>query len=103
MESPATNSPDSHVVQSSAAVQKAYAAATQGVAAPLNAKPPAMPSQPVQPADESAIEQQWIEKAKEVVARTQDDPFMQNKLLSQLKAEYLTTRYGRSSGAKQDK
>lgn len=105
MEPPVTTPSDSHVVQSSAAVQKAYSAASQkDVSLPPSTTPaPALSSIPVQLKDESTIEQQWIEKVKQVVVRTQDDPFMQNKLLSELKAEYLETRYGRPTGAKQDK
>jgi hypothetical protein len=107
MEPQASNSPDSHMVRSSAAVKQAYAGmpsnqtanqrqAASGVPAPL--PPTTQPALPAAPADEAAMEQEWIEKAKEVVLRTQDDPFMQNKLLSELKAQYLAARYGRGTG-----
>lgn len=94
------------MVRSSAAVKQAYAgmpsgqSASQRQAASGIPTPPvaAAPAPPVVPADEAAMEQEWIEKAKEIIARTQDDPFMQNKLLSQLKAQYLAARYGRSTG-----
>src|SRR6266702_1493121 len=113
MEPPASNLPDSHMVRSSAAVQQAYssqgtgstlashgqldpadASSRQAIAGPQPASTAAM-----QPAEELAIEQEWIEKAKKVVLRTHGDPFMQNKLLSELKAQYLATRYGRAVGA----
>ena len=111
MEPPANDSSDSHVAQSSAAVQQAYSsgAITRPTishgqfTAQSTPRQPSPTSQPLglvpkEPAEESAVEQEWIQKAKEVVAQTQDDPFMQNKMLSQLKAQYLATRYGKAVG-----
>ncbi len=99
-------SQDSRVVQSSDAVHQAYTTGQIAVpSVPNESHQPVVPvSAPAQtsavtaqPADETAIEQEWIEKSKAVVARTQDDPYMQNRLLSELKRQYLATRYGRVS------
>ncbi len=105
------------MVRSSAAVQRAYS--SQGASqtptshgqldpAGASSRQATAGSQPastaaMQPAEELAIEQEWIEKAKKVVLETHGDPFMQNKLLSELKAQYLATRYGRAVGTNQNK
>ena len=89
------------MVQSSDAVHQAYtdgSISTPSIpTAPQQAAPQYAPAVAAQPADETAMEQEWIEKTKDVIARTQDDPYMQNKLLSELKTQYLATRYGRVS------
>ena len=105
MEPSNTHSQDNRVVQSSDAVHQAYTDAN--ISTPSiptgttsQSSPQAISTAPpvtAQTSDETAIEQEWIEKAKEVVARTQDDPYMQNRLLSELKTQYLATRYGRVS------
>jgi len=104
MEPSNTHSQDNRVVQSSDAVHQAYTDANISTPVIPSGTPSRSAQQPaqstavtVQPSDETAIEQEWIEKAKEVVTRTQDDPYMQNKLLSELKTQYLATRYGRVS------
>lgn len=101
------------MVRSSAAVKQAYATVPSNQTATQLQAASGMPtptqpitqsaSLPAAPADEASMEQEWIEKAKEVVARTQDDPFMQNKLLTELKAQYLAARYGRGTGSVQNK
>ena len=64
----------------------------------------------VKPADDSAtlppvgpmiaqeadrIEKHWVERAKQVIATTKDNPFDQKKQISQMKAEYLKTRFNK--------
>lgn len=76
--------------------------ASQGeTTTPLSSPPSRAPSPA--PVDEAALEQQLIEKARGIIARTQDDPYMQSKLLSELKLEYLEIRYGRASASKEKK
>jgi hypothetical protein len=41
------------------------------------------------------LDQEWVNKAKEVVERTKNDPFTLTKELSKVKAEYLKTRYNK--------
>ncbi len=100
------SSPDSHLMQSSTATQQDSlsvppVAPQGGSLAPLN--PPAGSTPGPAPIDEAALEQQLIEKARGIIARTQDDPYMQSKLLSELKLEYLEIRYGRASASKEKK
>lgn len=45
--------------------------------------------------DADLIEQEWVDKAKEIVARTKDDPYQQNKEISRVKADYLKKRYNK--------
>jgi len=46
--------------------------------------------------DTDRIEQVWIDKAKAVVAKTQDDPFEQKNAMSRVKAEYIKTRFNKT-------
>lgn len=45
--------------------------------------------------DTDLIEKEWVDKAKEVVAKTAHDPYLQNKELNKVKAEYLKKRYNK--------
>jgi hypothetical protein len=85
-----------------------------GAAAPVAALP-AMPSLPPLPqaadsghaqtnsqdgnplvaADEDVIEKEWVDKAKKIVAQTKNDPYIQEKEVSKLQADYIKKRYGK--------
>lgn len=74
---------------------------------------PATPASPVNPAaarpaggttaawmpqiadDVDLIEKEWVDKAKEIVAQTAHDPYLQNKEMNKVKAEYLKKRYNK--------
>lgn len=45
--------------------------------------------------DSDLIEKEWVDKAKQIVARTKDDPHSQNKELTHMKADYLKKRYNK--------
>lgn len=45
--------------------------------------------------DVDLIEKEWVEKAKQIVESTKDDPYQQNEAMSQMKADYLKKRYNR--------
>lgn len=49
---------------------------------------------PQEAADVDLIEQEWVKKAKEVVARTQDDPAAQEEAVIRLKVNYRSKRWG---------
>ena len=51
--------------------------------------------QDLEAGDVDLIEKAWVEKAKDIVRRTQGDPYNQNKELSKIKAEYIKKRYDR--------
>jgi hypothetical protein len=46
--------------------------------------------------DADLIEKGWIEKTKTVVAQTQDDPHLQKKELSKVKADYIQKRFNKT-------
>lgn len=45
--------------------------------------------------DVDVIEKEWVDKAKKIVSTTKDDPYNQEKQVSQLQADYLMKRYGK--------
>lgn len=45
--------------------------------------------------DDDLIEQEWVQKAKKIVAATKDDPYRQEQEVSKLQADYLQKRYGK--------
>ncbi len=45
--------------------------------------------------DLDLIEKEWVQKAKEIVESTQNDPHIQSDELSKVKADYIKKRYGR--------
>lgn len=52
-------------------------------------------SAPVKADDVERIEPEWVNKAKSVVEKTKHDPYMQEKEVSRLQADYLKKRYGK--------
>lgn len=45
--------------------------------------------------DIDLIEKEWVEKAKEIVEKTRDNPYLQNKAISEIKADYIKKRYNK--------
>jgi len=45
--------------------------------------------------DLDLIEKEWVDKAKEIVARTHSDPHTQNNEMTRFKADYMKKRYGK--------
>jgi hypothetical protein len=41
------------------------------------------------------IEKEWVDKAKAIVEQTKEDPYLQKRQVSALKADYLKKRYGK--------
>lgn len=56
---------------------------------------------PAAAADDDLIEKEWVDKAKQIIEQTRDDPFRREQEVSKLQAEYLRKRYGRELGASQ--
>lgn len=52
------------------------------------------------PAEEpdTALDEEWVGKAREVIAHTKTDPFLQSQQLGQVKAQYLKLRYNKHIG-----
>ncbi|CAN5163197.1 hypothetical protein BH09PAT3_BH09PAT3_2910 [soil metagenome] len=72
-------------------------------AAPLASSMPtqAAPTTPSSGAPELAddgdlIEKEWVAKVKQVLAATAHDPLEQSKQFTELKADYMQKRYGKS-------
>ncbi len=45
--------------------------------------------------DADLIEKQWVQKAKNIVEQTKNDPYMQNNELSKVKADYIGKRFNK--------
>ncbi len=45
--------------------------------------------------DTDLIEKEWVEKAKEIVEKTKENPYLQNKAISEIKADYIKKRYNK--------
>jgi hypothetical protein len=73
--------------------------------APQVVVPPADPQQavpvgsPLVAADEDLIEKEWVDKAKEIILHTRDDPHARTQKVNELQRDYLQKRYGRVIGA----
>ena len=48
--------------------------------------------------DEDLIEKEWVDRAKQIIESTKDDPFRREQEVNKLQAEYLRKRYGREFG-----
>lgn len=44
---------------------------------------------------DTAFDEEWVGKAREVVARTREDPYAQSQALGKLKAQYIKARYNK--------
>lgn len=69
------------------------------VANPSPPAPPAGISAPLVAADEDLIEKEWVDKAKEIINQTKDDPNARTQRVSELKLDYRQKRYGKVIGA----
>ena len=46
--------------------------------------------------DGDLIEKEWVVKAKQIIQRTQDDPYQQSKAVNVFKADYMQKRYNKT-------
>jgi len=46
--------------------------------------------------DADLIEKEWVQRAKSLVAQTQDDPFKQKNEMSKIKADYIKKRFNKT-------
>lgn len=46
--------------------------------------------------DGDLIEKEWVNKAKQIVDRTRDDPYRQSEQLTGVKVDYMQKRYGKA-------
>jgi len=45
--------------------------------------------------NDTAFDEEWVNRAREVVSKTKTDPFTQSQELSKLKAQYIKLRYNK--------
>lgn len=64
-------------------------------AAPAPVSDPMTQGAPQIADDNDLIEKEWVLKAKQIVAATKEDPYVQNRELSRFKADYLKKRYNK--------
>ena|ERR1700757_306172 len=48
--------------------------------------------------DDDLIEKEWVDKAKKIIAETQNDPYRREKEVNRLQIDYLRKRYGKELG-----
>ena len=68
--------------------------AQQTSADPASADP-GVAGMPLIADDTDLIEKEWVDKAKQIVAQTSHDPYLQNKEINKVKADYLKKRYNK--------
>ena len=57
---------------------------------------------PAVAADDDLIEKEWVDKAKQIINETRDDPAAREKQVGRLQVDYLKKRYGKELGATQE-
>lgn len=50
---------------------------------------------PLEAEDNDLIEKEWVDRAKQIVEHTREDPYEQQRALSQMKADYMKKRYNK--------
>lgn len=113
------NIPSIPAIEAAPAPQEAYeqradaamgvaATVTTPVAAPQYAPPVQSQPQPTQQtsvnaplvaADDDLIEKEWVDKAKEIIKQTGNDPHARTEQVGELQRSYLQKRYGKDLGA----
>lgn len=48
--------------------------------------------------DDDVIEKEWVDKAKKIIADTQNDPYKREQEVNKLQIDYLRKRYGKELG-----
>lgn len=57
---------------------------------------------PIAANDDDVIEKEWVDRAKQVIIQTKDNPYAREKAIGELQHDYLAKRYGRQIGASDD-
>jgi hypothetical protein len=72
---------------------------------PSTSTPPVNAQPAVMPADDAAgddLDKEWINKAKMIVEKTKEDPYLQSNQIGKVKADYLRIRYNKHIKVGQD-
>ncbi len=51
---------------------------------------------PLTAGDDDLIEKEWVDRAKQIIEQTKDNPHAQEQEVNKLQADYLKKRYGRT-------
>jgi hypothetical protein len=70
----------------------------QGITQPTNQTNTQKTTTPVSAGDGNLIEKEWIDKIKQVISVTADDPHAQQREVGRLAADYVLKRTGRKIG-----
>lgn len=84
---------------SDAATSASAAALPQPVAVPVDDPAVSAIISPMIAADEDLIEKEWVDKAREIIEQTKEDPFTRTAKVNALQRDYLQKRYGKVIGA----
>lgn len=57
---------------------------------------------PISANDDDTIEKEWVDRAKQIIAETRDNPRAREKAIGALQRDYLMKRYGKQLGATLD-
>lgn len=52
--------------------------------------------------DDDVIEKEWVDKAKQIIASTKNDPHKREREVARLQIDYLQKRYGKTLGAENE-
>lgn len=75
----------------------------QDVSAPIQTPQPTPAStNPISANDDDDIEKEWVDRAKQVIIQTKDNPYAREKAIGELQRDYLMKRYGRQVGTSND-
>jgi len=88
-------------IASDAAASASVAASIATPVAPVQVPQQSQPmtsSTPLVAADEDLIEKEWVDKAKEIIEQTKDDPHARTQKVNELQRDYLQKRYGKVVG-----
>lgn len=70
---------------------------------PAAAGPASVSGSPATAANGDVIEKEWIEKAKQIVDKTKDDPRIQSDEMARFKHDYIVKRYGKQIKLPEDR
>lgn len=85
--------------QAAVADAAATGASIVPVAVPTTVPVTPVADSPIVAADDDVIEKEWVDKAKQILLETKDDPHSRTEKVNQLQKDYLKKRYGKELGA----
>lgn len=90
------NKPQKQAVQISSQVASDLALPAQSISTPTAVADDDTQADHKTAKEVDRIEKEWIDKAKAIVIKTQDDPHAQKNAMSQVKAEYIKKRFNKT-------